>query len=650
MLEILTRDGMAREARWSAGGSELLTPNILFVHTGRIRAFARGEAFLSESPVSETKFTVRPGNSWFPVPPLSLPFVSEAARETTVPPFPQIPAGLEGMAGEAHAAALESFMASGSRIFPVSGVFPSELRIKGAEVLVFSSASENSFRPRDLAIELARLKEAAGYSKLVYAPGLGEPSHIALLAYCGIDVFDSSPLAAAARSGKRLFAGWKMDSSEKGACHCPACERDERPPAGAVGRNPLGDEPPQPPDTGRLLVDEGDFLALYEHNCYAALSEVRTVRHAIRKGRLRELVESRLSEPWLVALLRHMDLRHGALLERFMPIARPESSGGILALSRASLGRPEVARFRDRVVHRYARPPSAQVLLLLPCSARKPYSSSLSHRAFRFRIEMSRNSGAVHEVVVTSPLGVVPLELESFYPAGGYDVPVTGDWDGDEMRVIREQLRSFVSAQRYDSVVCHLPGMEFLKDALPPSTIFTPPGAATSRASLVALEGALKEAVAGLPRVNRREAFLARMQALCRFQFGERGSELLEGCTLKYQGPNLKFFTPQKKQVGMILRERGLVSLTMDGGMRLLGKTGYEVQIGDFKPSSAIFAAGVLRAGKDIRPGDEVLAVHGGELRGVGIAVMSASEMEEHGKGTAIKLRHHVSSKDGDSQ
>jgi len=178
-------------------------------------------------------------------------------------------------------------------------------------VLVFSSAAENSFRPRDLANELVRLKEAAGYSRLVYAPGLGDPSHIALLSYCGIDFFDSSPLVAAARSGIRLFAGWKMEGSEKGACHCPACERDET-----------------------------DFRALYEHNCFAALSEVRTVRHAIRKGRLRELVESRLSEPWLVSLLRHMDLRHGAMSERFAPIARPESSGGIMALSKSSLARP----------------------------------------------------------------------------------------------------------------------------------------------------------------------------------------------------------------------------------------------------------------------------------------------------------------------
>jgi archaeosine synthase len=355
-------------------------------------------------------------------------------------------------------------------------------------------------------------------------------------------------------------------------------------------------------------------------------------------------VESRLSEPWLVSLLRHMDLRQGALCERFSPVNRPETAGPILALAKASLDRPEVVRFRERVVHRYKRPPGAPVLLLLPCSARKPYSSSLSHRMFRSRIDRCRNPGAVHEVVVTSPLGVVPLELENFYPAGNYDVPVTGDWDAEEMRVLREELKAFVTAGKYHRVVCHLPGMEFLKAVLPEHTAFTVTGSATSHDSLDRLEEALRTAVHEVPKKGRREALFERLQALCRFQFGEGGPALLEGCDIKFRGPDIKFMGAGNFQAGMVLHDRGLVSLTMDGGKRLLGKTGYEVEIGDFMPSSAVFAAGVLHAGPVIRPGDEVLVVHKGELRGVGVAVMSACEMEERGKGTAVKVRHHISS------
>ena len=42
-------------------------------------------------------------------------------------------------------------------------------------------------------------------------------------------------------------------------------------------------------------------------------------------------------------------------------------------------------------------------------------------------------SDAVHQVIVTAPLGLVPRELEEIWPAANYDIPVTGEWDADEL-------------------------------------------------------------------------------------------------------------------------------------------------------------------------------------------------------------------------
>ena len=82
------------------------------------------------------------------------------------------------------------------------------------------------------------------------------------------------------------------------------------------------------------------------------------------------------------------------------------------------------------MTNRYEMPDGLDdVLILLPCSARKPYSSSRSHKAFRRAI----NHSSAHEVVVTSPLGLVPRDLEEVWPAGHYDIPVTGDWTLDEI-------------------------------------------------------------------------------------------------------------------------------------------------------------------------------------------------------------------------
>ena len=621
MIEVLSRDGLARELKWTTGDRSLTAPNILFLHTTGILHFDRGEGYLSADGAVEGKFTLMSGGSWFLERPNiagspAAPDSPAAARSPVIPPFPNIPAGLEAGPGEAYLASLDGFRSSGGPVLPVTGVYPPDLSGTGAELFVFAGALENSFRPRRFAEELVRLKEAAGYGRLVYAPGLGEPSHLAFLAYCGIDLFDSAPLLAAARQGHKLFPGWRASSTEKGVCHCPACESLE--------------EGPGP---------------VYAHNCYTALSELRLVRSAIRGGRLRELVENRLSDAWLVAALRHIDLRHFDFCERYFPAARASSSG-MKALGPASLTRPEIARFQKRVLERYRRPPSAPVLLLLPCSARKPYSSSLTHRTFRGWIDRSGNPGAVHEVVVTSPLGVVPMELESMYPAGSYDVPVSGDWDETEMRIVRDQLGRFISAGRYQGVVCHLSGMDFLKDALPPTAFSTGGERATARASVAEMAGALSGLVKDLPKVKRRQANSERFAALSRFQFGSGGEALADGCELQRLSNDWRITDGRRTQLALLQHERGLLSLTMDGARRLLGKTGYEVEIGDFKPSGTVFMPGVLKAGRDIRPGDEVLTTHAGELRGVGVALMSSSEMECSRKGAAVRMRHHLSSKE----
>lgn len=613
MIDILSRDGLARQLKWTAGNDALVTPGILFLEAPGIPHFERGEIFISTRGPVKDRFTISVGGSW-------MLDTAPATAGTAIPPFPNIPAGLEGAPGEAYAASLESFGTAGSMVLGVPGVHPSNFRQTGAEVIVFGSALELSYQPRRFAQELVELRKAASYGRAIYAPGLGEPGHLALLAYCGLDLFDSSPMLAAARRGVRLFPGWKADASEKGVCHCPACEGGS-----------------------------GGFDAVYRHNCFSALSECVTVRAAVRQGRLRELAETRLSEPWMVAMLRHMDLRHEDFCERYFPIARPASSGGLLALGRSSLTRPEVARFRNRVLERCRRPPSAPVLLLLPCSARKPYSMSRSHRIFRSWTDRCGNPGTVHEVVVTSPLGVVPMELESLYPAGSYDIPVTGDWDEQEKKTILEQLRRFVLQGGYSHVVCHLAGMDFLTEALPASSVFTGGKHSAHSSSLEAMLAALTEAVKGSPKVGGRLAQAERLASLCRFQFGDGGDALTAGCDVRRFGPELRFILPDRQhtQVGMLAPERGLVSITLAGGGRLAGRTDYEVEIDDFMPSGTVFAPGVLKAGRSIRPGDEVVIVHKGRLRGVGVAVMGGQEMSESDRGAAVKVRHHVTTARG---
>ena len=52
--------------------------------------------------------------------------------------------------------------------------------------------------------------------------------------------------------------------------------------------------------------------------------------------------------------------------------------------------------------------------------------------------------------MVTSPLGLVPRDLEEVWPAGHYDIPVTGDWTQDEInRVEDDMIRGYVLKQDF---------------------------------------------------------------------------------------------------------------------------------------------------------------------------------------------------------
>ena len=57
--------------------------------------------------------------------------------------------------------------------------------------------------------------------------------------------------------------------------------------------------------------------------------------------------------------------------------------------------------------------------------------------------------------MMTSPLGLVPRDLEDVWPAANYDVPVTGDWSSDELARVRRMLTSLVERFGYKRIINH---------------------------------------------------------------------------------------------------------------------------------------------------------------------------------------------------
>ena len=87
----------------------------------------------------------------------------------------------------------------------------------------------------------------------------------------------------------------------------------------------------------------------------------------------------------------------------------------------------------------------------MPCSAKKPYRYSKSHRRFSREI----NDVLATEISITSPLGLVPRELEELWPASNYDIPVTGHWDAEEKLIVKDTLSGILNRFSFELIINH---------------------------------------------------------------------------------------------------------------------------------------------------------------------------------------------------
>jgi archaeosine synthase len=356
--------------------------------------------------------------------------------------------------------------------------------------------------------------------------------------------------------------------------------------------------------------------------------ELLAVREAIRCETTREYIERQVRvTPDQTAALRLLDAEH-QYLEKRTPVSRRSI---FYANCAESLQRVEVTRFADRVINRY-KAPQSDVLLLLPCSARKPYSTSRSHRLFAEAIGSHRRY--LHELILTSPLALVPRELEEAYPAASYDVPVTGHWDLEERAWLTECLEAYLKKNKYARIVAHLDGdlEETVKDSSL-EAVYT--GGGTSGPALQRLADAVAEACRGgatrLPDLR-----LLRYRAHADFHFGpEAGDALLAG-KIAVKGREIQ---DETKKPLAATTPNGTIAISLAGAKRLEPLGCYTVRIGDFLPKGSLLAPGVVDADEQIRPGNEVIII-GEKAFGVGRARMSGWEMKESRRGVAVEIRH----------
>ncbi|WP_435145793.1 archaeosine synthase subunit alpha [Halobaculum sp. P14] len=454
------------------------------------------------------------------------------------------------------------------------------------------------------------VREATPTDTALYLSGVATPANAATLVYAGVDLLDATRARIKGSQGRYLTTDGErfLDDLDELPCSCPACQ------------------------VPRESFDRRDCEA---HNVNALAAELRRVRQRIREGRLRDYVEGQARhEQWLTATFRELDQQYGYLEER-TPVVRDTE---LTAATSDTLRRVEIQRFAERVTTRY-RNRFRNPLVLVPCSARKPYSESQSHRQFQDAVQYR-----AHTASMTSPIGVVPQELELTYPAQHYDTVVTGRWSEDEKQFVATVLRRYLERNDYPRVIAHVPAdgyreiCERVESQVDVPFEYTVEDHPTTTESI----GNLMRTLDGELKYTKRERQHNTVRALADYMLGDgAGDDLFSDLHTKSRYPKLQVRDGDGEQLATMVPNYGVLAFTLAGARRWVDSDAptKTVEIDGFVPQGSVLAPGVVDADDDIRVGDEVV-VEGPKAFAVGRAEMFGAEMRDSTRGIAVQVRH----------
>ncbi len=375
------------------------------------------------------------------------------------------------------------------------------------------------------------------------------------------------------------------------------------------------------PREGQRATDNQESMVTQNQVTLQALHHEIVTR--IAQGTIRELVEvSTHLDNAIAATSRILDL---AQRDALPPQTRLNKISPLQCTSVEAYFRPEIEFYRQRLQKRYRVPPYKKLVVLLPCSATKPYRESPSHRKMRETIRQAAGPlrFAVEELIMTSPLGMVPRALENVYPAAFYDVPVTGHWDETEIQISMDILAHTLAKCPPDLPVVALAEGGYLavcqqltKRVSQPFQILTPSPKLLSLGVLGDLASFIKGHLK-IPDRSAGETHPSEAEEWCRavadFQFGAGAGSILFPARLNVKVPRRGPSSIYDANSGELLATQqasGYYRLQLEGAKRLVkGKIpdfGRIYFAGKTITGSSFFATGVARVEGEIHPGDVV--------------------------------------------
>ena len=440
---------------------------------------------------------------------------------------------------------------------------------------------------------------------------------------------------------------FRMQDLTELPCNCPHCQY-------------LAEHDPAKLDS----IDKN--IAIYLHDLTVVLDEMARIRQSFRLGLFRDHLETRdHGNAGLTTFQKKLDARAAPIYTTTVDLA---SRASINFIGPESYTRPEIVRFRHKISEHFHFPPRKSWIILLPCSAHKPYSDSPSHA--KFLSAMSR--GFKHwrdqfsEFIITSPIGVIPRQLERCFPAAHYNVPVTGYWDEQELSFSASMLEAIINKAvhgglQIKGIIAHLDGgyrkaCELAEKSLAiPITYTGEFESATSRDAIVQLEHAMEsmqesagETTGSRERMSPQAEDL---RVLLDYQLETRAGASIIPDAIKIrplQGGAVQVIDIGGKRPLFIIDgfsghasfEKALLAKLWSAAQDDPGIQLKKVQFCDRKLSGTnLFPGGVDIADDRIAAGDDVF-IHDpdGNLLAQGIAIVPGSRMKEMKGGSVVAI------------
>ncbi|MCK5772987.1 MAG: tRNA guanosine(15) transglycosylase TgtA, partial [Thermoplasmata archaeon] len=280
---------------------------------------------------------------------------------------------------------------------PVQGGVHMDLReLSGRSVREMGSAYSpiggvvplmESYRYSDLVDVIVAGKRGLGPSIPTHLFGAGHPMILPLAAALGCDLFDSASYAKFAQGGRYMTRDRTRHLREIDSfpCSCPVCSRYD-------------------PSDLKEMEEPKRVGLLSRHNLWSLRGTMNEIRISLKEGTIWEMVErSALYHPAMYSAVRRLE-QHKGHLEESAPRSTRRFMCSDLALSRC---RPEFQRFKDGLTSNYRTVDHGRTLILTD------WGRTHSHKVEE-ALKSASSSG--DRVVIRTPLGPAPYDIEDMYP------------------------------------------------------------------------------------------------------------------------------------------------------------------------------------------------------------------------------------------